>query len=95
MDKIRMDQEGVEALKNLAESLPEAVQAVSDAASNLRSSFEEKKEVLGPHTNDIEQILEMVDEAQSSGHGAIIKVQLSLIKSAAILAAIIDKGFSK
>lgn len=93
MAKVRMDEEGVQALKNLANALPEASQAVMDAANFLKDSFEEKKQVLGPHTGEIERIIETVNDAQASGHSSIIKLQRNLVSAAAALAAIIGKSF--
>lgn len=95
MGIVKMDEEGVEALKTLAQALPDAIDGVAEAASGLRSSFEDKKELLGPHTAEIEQILELVDEAQSSGQSSVLRLSLSFMKSAIALSAIIDKGFSK
>lgn len=90
---IRMDQQGVEALKSLATALPDAAQATLDAATNLESSFEDKKDLLGPHTSQIEQIIESTQKASATGHSAIIKVQTNLVKAAAALAAIIGGSF--
>ena len=93
MGKVRMDQEGVQALKTLAAALPDAAQAVMEATTFLKDSFEEKKQVLGPHTGEIERIIETVNDAQASGHSSIIKLQRNLVSAAAALAAIIGKSF--
>lgn len=92
MSKVRMDEEGVQALKALATALPEASKAASDAASNLESSFEEKKELLGPHTSQIQEIVNLINEAQNEGQSSVAKVQKNLIVTAAKLAAIISKS---
>ena len=89
---IAMSQEAVTALKNLATSLPEATESAKQAAELLKSSFDEKRDLLGPHTNEIQEILDCIDEAQSSGQASIVKVQTGLIKAAARLQAILSKG---
>ena len=91
---IRMDAEAVEALKSLAGALPEATEMVQQAKTNLESSFEEKKEVLGPHTSDIQEILETISDAQAQGHSSVVKLQAKLVQAAAALQAIIDKGIT-
>ena len=90
--KIKTDMEGVNALLTLAKQLPEAVEMAKQASDLLKEAFEERKTVLGPHTSEINAILETVDEAQSEGSGSVIKVQLSLAKAAAALRAIIEKN---
>ena len=94
MAKVKMDAEGVEALKNFAAALPEATEAITQAANALKSSFDEKKELLGPHTSQIEQILETVHQAQATGQVSVVKVQSSLVKAAAKLNAIISRNFN-
>ena len=94
MGKVKMDETGVQALKSLATALPEASQRISEAASGLESAFEERKETLGPHTDQIEEVLSLIREAQKSGHGAVIKVQKNLVVAAASLSAIIGKRLS-
>lgn len=91
---IKMDSEAVEALKTLAGALPEATEMVQQAKENLESSFEEKKDCLGPHTSDIQTILETVSEAQAQGHSSVVKLQAKLVQAAAALQAIIDKGIT-
>ena len=89
---IAMSQEAVTALKNLATSLPEATETAKQAAEMLKSSFDEKRELLGPHTGEIQEILECIEDAQNSGQASIVKVQTGLIKAAARLQAILGKG---
>lgn len=90
---IKMTQESVQALKTLATSLPEASEQIKNATALVESSFEEKKELLGPHTNEISAILETVASAQETGHSSVVKVQGRLIKAAAKLSAILGNGF--
>jgi len=89
---IQMTQESVNALKNLANSLPEASEMVENAKTNLDASFEEKKELLGPHTNEIQEILDTVSDAQAAGHSGVVKLQAKLVKAAAKLNEILGKG---
>ena len=91
MAKVRMDEQGVNSLRACAAALPEAVEMTKAASDTLRSAFDEKKGVLGPHTSQIEQILEQVKTAQSTGSKSTVQVQLNLILAAARLQAIIDK----
>ena len=94
MGKVKMDETGVQALKNLAAALPEATQMIAEASTSLESTFEELQEVLGPHTAQIKEILTLVEEAQKPGHSSVIKVQKNLVVAAAALAAIIGKNLS-
>ena len=89
---IRMDEESVQALKTLASALPEATELVQEAKTNLEASFDEKKELLGPHTSEIEAILETVSDAQNEGHSSVVKLQAKLVQAAAALQAILGKG---
>lgn len=91
---IAMSQEAVNALRNLATALPEATEDAKQAAEMVKSSFDEKKELLGPHTNEIQDILECIDDAQNSGKASIVKVQIGLVKAAARLQAIISGGLT-
>ena len=90
---ILISYEAVEALKKLAESLPEAVEASKLAADTLDTSFEEKKELLGPHTAEMKAIIDGIADANATGRTSIIKVQTGLLKSAVILKGILDKKF--
>lgn len=92
MAKVMMNQEGVNALKTLATSLPEASQMITDASELLRSSFEEKKEVLGPHSDQIEEILDTIHKAQAEGQKSVVKLQRSLAQAAVRLAEILAKS---
>ena len=89
---IRMDQESVQALITLANALPEATDIVKNAKLNLETSFEEKKSLLGPHTNEIANILDTVSDAQEEGHSSVVKLQAKLVQASAALKAILDKG---
>ena len=91
---ISMTQESVDALKTLATSLPEATEMIKVAKTNLEASFEDKKECLGPHTNQIEEILDTISDAQESGHRGVVKLQTKLVKAATKLQAIINKGLT-
>lgn len=91
---ISMTQESVNALKNLASGLPEATEIVKNAKTNLDASFEEKKDLLGPHTNEIEEILDTVSSAQETGHSSVVKLQAKLVKAAAKLSAILGTGLN-
>ena len=92
MGKVMTSIEGVNALKACAAALPQAVEMTKQASDLLKTSFDEKKELLGPHTAQIEQILEQVKTAQSTGSKSTVQVQLGLIKAAALLLAILNKG---
>ena len=94
-DGVKMNQDAVTALKNLAQALPEEVENAKRAADLLRSSFEEKSDLLGPHTAQIEEILECVNDAQEGGRSSVVKVQLGLVKAAARLQAILGKDIKK
>ena len=94
MGKVRTDEEGVNALKTLATTLPQAVEQTQNAADLLMTGFSEKKATLGPHVAQIEQIIEQVKTAQSTGNKSTVIVQVNLIKAAARLAAIIQCGLS-
>lgn len=87
-----MDENGVEALKQLASSLPEASQVILNAAARLSDSFDEKKPVLGPHISEIQNIVDSIHSAQRSAHSSTIKIQQNLLLAAASLAAIISGG---
>ena len=91
--KIKTDQTGVDTLKALAESLPTAYEAIETAGTMLRSSFDEKRQVLGPHQGQIESILEDINSAQSTGKTALISTCTVLLRSAATLQEIINKQF--
>lgn len=94
MAKVKMNQEGVAALRSLATALPEAVELTTTATENMKSAFDEKKSVLGPHTAQIEQIIEQVKMAQVTGSKSTAAVQVSLIKAAAALQAILSRNIS-
>ena len=92
MAKVRTDAQGVNSLKTCAAALPEAVDMTKVASDTLKTAFDEKKDVLGPHTSQIEQILEQVKTAQSTGSKSTVQVQVNLIRSAARLQAILDRN---
>lgn len=89
---IRMDEESVQALRTLASTLPEATEIVEQAKINLDASFEEKRYLLGPHTSEIQSILETVEEAQKQGHSSVVKLQAKLVQAASALQGILSKG---
>ena len=95
MGKVKMDESGVEAMKNLASTLPDAIRDIDESSKQLKESFEQNKELLGPHSEEIANILECIDEAQKVGNQSVVKIQKKLIAAAAMLAAIIDKSFTK
>lgn len=92
--RIKMTQESVTTLKNLANKLNESTETIKTAKTKLESSFEEKKELLGPHTGEIKQILDTVSETQDQGHASVVKLQAKLVKSAAKLKTILDRGLA-
>lgn len=91
---ISMGEESVTALKNLATYMPEVIESVKQAADLLDSSFDDKKDLLGPHANEIQEILECIDDAQNTGRSSVVKVQTGLIKAAGRLSAILAKNLN-
>jgi len=86
---ILMDETGVQALKTLAQQLPEATELIEEAATLLQTSFDEKKAVLGHNSAAIGEIIETIDSAQKTGKGSMVKIQNGLLRAAAALAAIL------
>lgn len=90
MAKVKMNEEGVQALKQLATALPEHAKEISTAATTLESAFNDQKETLGPYSDDIEKIVETIKQGQETGHDSMIKVQKNLILAAAALSKLIS-----
>lgn len=89
---ILMDEEAVNALKKLATDMPEVIDCVKQAADLLESSFDDKRELLGPHTNEIHEILDCINDAQNTGRSSVVKVQTGVIRAAARLSAVLAKS---
>lgn len=88
--KIKMNWEGVQALKTLAAALPEHAKEISSATTALESAFDEHKNTLGPYSDDIEKIVETINQGQKKGHDSMVKVQKNLILAAAALSKLIN-----
>ncbi len=93
-ENIAVSAQGAQEIKTLADALPESVEIVTEAAQNLGDVFDQNKGVLGPHTSDIENIIETVKTTQAKGQTAVVKVSANLQKVSAKITQIIQKNIS-
>lgn len=91
---IAVSAEGARELKQLAEALPESSETINRSAGDLENSFEELKETLGPHTNDIKEIIDIIRDAQSKAQTSVMKVYANLQKVSSKIMEIVEKNFS-
>lgn len=82
--------ESVQALKDLASSLPEAIEMANTAASNLETAFDEQKDNLGEFSEDIKKIIETIGDAQKKAGSNVTKLQTILVKAAVAMQKILD-----
>ena len=94
MAKVTTDEAGVLQLTMLAQTLDESVENISAAAASLKDSFEEKRQLLGPHTDTINEILELVDAEAGSGASAVAAVSMRLNIVAQAIQEFIDQQMS-
>lgn len=94
MAKVTTDEAGVLQLTMLAQMLDESVENISKAADSMKDSFDEKRQLLGPHTDAINEILEAVDAEQGSGASATAAVSMRLNVVAQAIQEFIDQQMS-
>lgn len=93
-NEIAISEQGAQEIKALADALPESVEVVTQAAQSMEDVFEQNKSVLGPHTGDIEGILETIKNTQAKGQTAVVKVSSNLQKVSAKIMQIVQKNLS-
>lgn len=78
MAKVTTDEEGVARLINLASALDEATESIEKSAAGLKSSFEDKRSLLGPHTSEFNEIIDLTTNTSIKGDAAVSAVSLFL-----------------
>lgn len=94
MGKVTADEAGVQKLRELAAALEEGYVKIEDNTQLLKSSFEEKKGLLGPNTATIEEIVETIDSAQKAGESSVMTVRDRLLIVADAIQEYIDMPVS-
>lgn len=72
--KYAVNEQGVQALQQLAAKLPEEAEKIKNAVTSLQSAFDENQAGLGPHDNSIENILEEMNQIEASVSDPVRKV---------------------
>lgn len=67
MAKVTTDENGVNELTSLANALKDCCENVNNALLTLQTSIQEKENLLGPHIDEIQEILETINDAQNTG----------------------------
>lgn len=94
MGKVTTDENGVQKLTGLANLLEESSEQITSATTTIQSSFEEKRSLLGPHINEISEIIETIQTAQKDGHESVLAVQNNLLSVASAISEFIASGFA-
>lgn len=70
-NKLTLNQEGADALRQFAESIPVAVENIVSDTDHLNSVYQSIAEDLGIHTNDFAQLLLSIKKVQETAADAI------------------------
>jgi methyl-accepting chemotaxis protein len=65
MAKVKATEEGVSALKKMAQSLTDSVETIKKSTSELQNVYEENKSSLAPHADSLGQVIEDVKQTSS------------------------------
>lgn len=76
--------EGVAALRNMRNELEELSNQMKQEVSKLRNAYEENRNGLGSHSNEIGNLLEALGEAADEADAPVKKLQKKLTRAAAI-----------
>lgn len=90
---IRTDMEGVSALREYAESIPHALNEMQNAAFRLRNAFESRQDTLGPHNEEIQDILFQLQSFLNDTSEELAAVQKALVEESDTLEQIINGSF--
>lgn len=90
---IRTDMEGVSALREYSASIPRALDEMQNAAFRLRNAFENRQDTLGPHNEEIQDILFQLQSFLNDTSEELSAVQRALIEESDALEEIINGSF--
>ncbi len=66
MAQYAVNEQGVQALRNLSKELTDAVEQIETLTNNLASTADEYNDTLGPHKASLDEVLEEIREAEKS-----------------------------
>ena len=79
---LSLNQESADALREFADQMPKAVQAVEGAAGELQDSFKNLQEGLGEHTEQFEDLIKFLNAACTKAQEPIAELPKVLIRTA-------------
>lgn len=79
---IAASQEAVEALRTLAQQLPEAAEQLKSATTKLSSVYQENVEHLGPHAGKIEEVISFMVELVEESEDSILEIGPKVLSGA-------------
>jgi len=65
MGKVAISEQGVSALKKLAQDLTESVESIKKSTNELQNVYEENRAYLAPHADSLGQVIEDVKQTAS------------------------------
>ena len=90
-----INEEAVSMVNDLAHRIPDSVEKLSKANQDVLKCYDEVKETVGPHTQEIEEIVHELNRLLQQSSDSINEVSENLEKLAARMQKIIDNAPKK
>lgn len=89
---LAVTEESVEIMNSTAAGIEENMEAIKQAIETLKSSYEENADGLGPHSQDIQALIEELEAITNQGDVPAKKLILKLVRLSAGYQKMIDEN---
>lgn len=91
MAGVSISTEGAQAMTDMAQALPQYVEDITQQTANVYTTYNDNQDVLGPHSDQIEEIITLVQTANNESAESIDELSEKMLEVAEDILEIVAK----